>query len=210
MQNTRKQNISKDSKGECSHARSHLLVFAHQDEAQAFGDVEHTITGVGKINAAVNLAHALTQLGEGCSQSEVLVMGTAGAVADTVRFDAVAQIVRVLQHDFSLDSKPYELDTTPPKHSPSIQQLTIATGDQFVTSDKKRAHIASLPAQLVDMESYAYAAVCAQFGIPLRIFKIPSDFADSKTTMADWDAIVHEKSQQLYEFYTRILCADRQ
>ena len=33
-----------------------LLVSAHRDEASAFADVPHVVTGVGKVNAAVSLA----------------------------------------------------------------------------------------------------------------------------------------------------------
>ena len=38
-----------------------LLVFAHADEAVAFADVEHLISGVGKINASVALAGAIAE-----------------------------------------------------------------------------------------------------------------------------------------------------
>ena len=84
---------------------------------------------------------------------------------------------------------------------PESAHATMATGDQFIQDDAQRARIAGLGAQLVDMEGYAYASACERFGVPLQIFKVPSDFADSDTTIEDWDAIVVAKSHQLREFW---------
>ena len=43
--------------------------------------------------------------------------------------------------------------------------------------------------------------MCERLGVPLQIFKVPSDFADSATSDADWDEIVFRKSEQLREFW---------
>ncbi len=174
-----------------------LLVFAHRDEASAFADVPHLITGVGKVQGAVGLAAALA---EG-DVDRVVVLGTAGVVGDgpdRLSLEGVVQITGVVQHDFSLPS---------PELAPSGDVLlpertaTIATGDVFVKDDAQRAHISGLGAALVDMEAYAYASVCARFGVALQIFKIPSDFADSSTTDEEWDTIVFRKSEQLRAFW---------
>lgn len=174
-----------------------LLVFAHRDEASAFADVAHLVTGVGKVNAAVSLSAALAQ----GNVDRVVVLGTAGVVgdgADRLSLEEIFQIDRAVQHDFSLPS---------PELRPSGAVLlpthtaTIATGDVFVQDDGQRAHIAGLGAALVDMETYAFAAVCERFGVPLQVFKIPSDFADSSTTDEDWDTIVFRKSEQLRAFW---------
>lgn len=195
-----------------------LLVFAHRDEASAFADVPHLITGVGKINAASELGAALAEAGAGAvSQANgagaddasrstaidrVIVLGTAGVIGDGVDrldLDTVYQITAAVQHDFSLPS---------PELSPAGQVLletahtaTIATGDVFVQDDEQRERIASLGAKLVDMETYAFAAVCARWQVPLQVFKVPSDFADSSTTDEEWDTIVFRKSEQLREFW---------
>lgn len=173
-----------------------LLVFAHGDEASAFADVPHTVTGVGKVNAATAVATALA----GGGVTRVVVLGTAGVVGDgedRLSLDTVYQVTSLLQHDFSLPS---------PAIAPAGEVLlaetaTMATGDQFVQNDAQRAHISGLGAQLVDMEGYAYASVCAAFGVPLQVFKVPSDFADSSTTDAEWDEIVFEKSRALRAFW---------
>ncbi|SDQ20456.1 purine-nucleoside phosphorylase [Leucobacter chromiiresistens] len=177
---------------------STLLVFAHRDEASAFGDVPHVVTGVGKVNAAVTLAAELSER----PAERVVVLGTAGVVSDGPErpsLDAVYQITGVVQHDFSLPSP--ELRPGGDAILPPESTAVIATGDVFVQSDAQRAAIAGLGASLVDMEAYAYASVCARFGAALQIFKVPSDFADSATTDEEWDAIVFRKSEQLREFW---------
>jgi adenosylhomocysteine nucleosidase len=175
------------------------LVFAHRDEAAAFADVPHLVTGVGKVNAAVSLAQALAA----GDVSRVVVLGTAGVVGDgdgRLDLDTVYQVTGVVQHDFSLPSP--ELRPTGEVLLPQ-RTATIATGDVFVKDDGQRTHIHGLGAGLVDMEAYAYAAVCERFEVPLQLFKIPSDFADSATTDEEWDTIVFRKSEQLRAFWER-------
>ncbi|WP_053386876.1 phosphorylase family protein [Leucobacter japonicus] len=175
-----------------------LLVFAHRDEASAFADVPHLVTGVGKINASVSLAAELAER----PVDRVVVLGTAGVVSDAPdrpSLDEVYQIAGVVQHDFSLPSP--ELAPTGAVILPTESTAVIATGDVFVQNDDQRATIAGLGANLVDMEAYAYASVCARFGVALQLFKIPSDFADSSTTDEEWDTIVFRKSEQLRAFW---------
>ncbi|WP_336660636.1 phosphorylase family protein [Leucobacter sp. USHLN153] len=181
--------------------RSTLLVFAHRDEASAFADVPHLVTGVGKINAAVSLAAELAGPRERAIE-RVVVLGTAGVVsdgADRPSLDEVYQVTAAVQHDFSLPSP--ELAMSGPAILPPEHTAVIATGDVFVQNDAQRVTIADAGASLVDMESYAYASVCARFGVELQIFKVPSDFADSSTTDEEWDTIVFRKSEQLREFW---------
>lgn len=174
-----------------------LLVFAHQDEAEAFAaaGVPHLITGVGKINATLSLTEELLSADPG-SIGRVVVLGTAGALSDAAKLDTVYQIESVVQHDFSLPSP----RLLPSGKIVSSHTAVIATGDVFVQNDEQREHLASLGATLVDMETYAYAAVCLRLGVLLQVFKVPSDFADSSTTQDEWDGVVLSKSQQLFEF----------
>ncbi|QIM18038.1 purine-nucleoside phosphorylase [Leucobacter coleopterorum] len=184
---------------------STLLVFAHRDEATAFADVPHLVTGVGKINAAVSLAEALAardpKLETASGVERVVVLGTAGVVGEgqhRLDLNTVYQVTGAVQHDFSLPSPELRLagPVILPEHT-----TTIATGDVFVKDDAQRAHIHELGAALVDMETYAFASVCERFGVPLQVFKIPSDFADSSTTDEEWDTIVFRKSEQLRAFW---------
>jgi len=175
-------------------AETSLLVFAHRDEATAFSSagVPHLLTGVGKVNAALGLTDALRAAGR---VDRVIVLGTAGVIGAGVSLDTVYQVSAAVQHDFSLPSPRLELA------GPLITETAVvATGDVFVKNDDQRRQIAELGANLVDMETYAYATVCERLGVPLQIFKAPSDFADSATTDEEWDTIVFQKSEQLLAF----------
>lgn len=178
-------------------AEQTLLVFAHGDEAAAFAEagVPHLLTGIGKINAAIALTDAIIGAGAG-GVERVVVLGTAGALSEAARLDTVYQVTAAVQHDFSLPSPRIEIVGG----DPVAETTTIATGDVFVQDDAQRATLAALGATLVDMETYAYARVCERLGIPLQVFKTPSDFADSSTTMEEWDGIVVSKSRQLFDF----------
>ena len=177
-------------------AEKTLLVFAHSDEATAFAraGVPHLLTGVGKLNAALSLSDAI--LAAGLRELErVVVLGTAGVVGEGPSLDEVYQISAAVQHDFSLPSPRLE-----PAGEFLAETAVIATGDVFVKDDAQRRLIAELGASLVDMETYAYASVCAKLGVPLQVFKAPSDFADSSTTDEEWDTVVFTKSDQLFAF----------
>lgn len=175
-----------------------LLVFAHADEATAFADVPHLVTGVGKINGTLSLTAAICQ----GSVERVVVLGTAGVVADgpaAPTLGVVYQISAAVQHDYSLPSPRLSLGSA--LILPEAENAVIATGDVFVQNDAQRSAIANLGATLVDMETYAYASVCERLGVPLQVFKVPSDFADSSTTGEEWDDIAVSKSEQLRVFW---------
>lgn len=184
-----------------------LLVFAHRDEAHAFSDVPHLITGVGKINAATLLAKTLSDaLLAGTPYTQLTVLGTAGIVGGNLHLDSVVEVTAAVQHDFSLPSPTLSCGSAiTEKPTQFVPTATIATADVFVQDDKQRQKIAELGAELCDMEVYAYLQTAAIFDTPIRVFKVPSDFADSNTTQDEWDAIVFRKSAQLREFYNQYL-----
>ena len=62
--------------------------------------------------------------------------------------------------------------------------------------------IRPLGAGLVDMETYAYAWVAAQFGVPIRVLKAVSDRAQDDA-ITDWRTAVTACSAQLREFVPR-------
>lgn len=194
-----------------STASAPLLVFAHADEAQAFTDVPHLVTGIGKINSTVALSK---RLGEG-GVSEIIVLGTAGMIDDRLNVDNVYRVAAAVQHDFELptatavisEAGAVELidphDWADRAHEVAAQggdTAMIATGDIFVNDNQLRNSLIAQGAQLVDMESYAYALTAHTFNVPIRIFKVPSDSADDSTTHEEWDTVVVRKSEALRQF----------
>ncbi len=164
-----------------------LVVAALAQEVAAMpAGVEVLVTGAGKSRAAAGLAG---RLAEGPRPAVVVNLGTAGAVDPTV--SGVVEVGFVTEHDFphraiellmemplargyllSPDAPPRPVGAAPPGTT------ALATGDVFVADAGRAAQIAAGGIHLVDMESHAYAAVCARLGVPFRCVKVVSDGAD--------------------------------
>lgn len=175
-----------------------LLVAALDAELQAFpaqiDGFDRLVTGPGKLKAAVALTRALSAR----DYSEVVVVGTAGAL-DPELEAAVHEIGTVLQHDVSdLDGIVGQHVSLPARIDLPQQGHAIATGDIFVDDPDAVVRIRALDAALVDMESYAYAYVAGEFGVPLRIIKAVSDRAQDGATQL-WDEVVATCSAALWE-----------
>jgi adenosylhomocysteine nucleosidase len=175
-----------------------LVVAALHEEVAHVGDVADVlVTGVGKARAAAALAFRLA-----ASDAPRLVVniGTAGAVVPGLT--GVHEIGYVTQHDFPYDAiegllaQPTDRGfalaggTAPVAVRAPAQGVTsLATGDVFVADATSAARIASHGVHLVDMEAYAYAAACAQFGVAFRCAKAVSDAADEAAGLSWLDTI---------------------
>lgn len=163
-----------------------LLVAAHAAELVAFEDevpgFDRLLTGVGKIPATYALTRALAAR----AYEEIVVVGTAGAIDPQLQ-SGIHEIDATLQHDArDLEGVRGRHIWLPERVDIASGGVTIATGDQFVDDAVAAAEIRGLGARLVDMESYAYAWVAQQFGVPIRIFKAISDRAQDGAA-EEWD-----------------------
>ena len=105
-----------------------------------------------------------------------------------------------IQHDVTdIDGIVGQHVSLPPRVELGRDGVTIATGDHFVDDAEAVAVIRPLGAGLVDMETYAYAWVAAQFGVPIRVIKAVSDRAQDDA-ITDWRTAVTACSAQLREF----------
>lgn len=175
-----------------------LLVAAHESELVAFEPdlpgFDRLLTGVGKLRAA----YALTRALDAAHYDEIVVVGTAGAIDPDLE-PGVYDVDAAVQHDVKdLEGVVGQHVSLPPRVTMSPEGVTIATGDHFVDDAVAVTTIRPLGARLVDMESYAYAWVAAQFGVPIRILKAVSDRAQDGATQ-DWDTAVIACSAQLRE-----------
>jgi adenosylhomocysteine nucleosidase len=175
-----------------------LLVTAIEEEAQFFKtDLPVLITGVGKVNAAVSVAVALS---EGVRPSALVNLGTAGALRPGM--GGLHLVGRVFQHDLSSRKLRAQYGNEFGETLSLVDDggPALATGDTFIEDDDRRAKLAR-QADLVDMEGYGVAAVGARFGLPVRIVKQVSDDAgdnarrvwnetvtDCARILADWVA----------------------
>ncbi len=152
------------------------------------------MTGPGKLQATYALTRALTQR----EYEEIVVVGTAGAIDP--RLDAlVYDVTAAIQHDVTdIDGIVGQHVSLPTRVEFGRGGVTIATGDHFVDDSEAVAVIRPLGAGLVDMETYAYAWVAEQFGVPIRVLKSVSDRAQDGA-ITDWRITVAACSAQLRE-----------
>ena len=172
-----------------------LLVVALEEEAAHLHvhDLPILVTGAGKVNAAVALA---TILGEH-SPSEVLNLGTAGALRDGL--EGTHEIATITQHD---------LDDAALHHLTGLhfglplqladEGLVLTTGDAFVADAELRDRLAR-SAHVVDMEGYALARAAITAGVPIRMIKHVSDSADDAAATS-WRATVDVCAERLGEW----------
>jgi len=176
-----------------------LLVAALEAELVAFppelDGFDRLVTGPGKLQAT----YALTRALDARKYDEILVVGTAGAI-DAMLDGDVHEIDAAIQHDVTdIDGIVGQHVSLPPRMELGREGVTIATGDQFVDDAEAVAVIRPLGAGLVDMETYAYVWVAAQFGVPIRVIKAVSDRAQDDA-ITDWRTAVTACSVQLRDF----------
>lgn len=176
-----------------------LLVAALEEETVGFpDDVEVVHLGVGKVQAAATLAAVLA---DRARPDLVVNVGTAGGLRGQPQATVVS-VGRVLQHDLDVDGLsafvgrplpggPLVLDAGPFE----VGDATLATGDHLVLDAGARDGLATR-AEVVDMEGYAIAAVCAAQGIAVRMLKAVSDGAD-EGAVDDWHATLARCSAAL-------------
>ncbi|WP_298038587.1 phosphorylase family protein [uncultured Microbacterium sp.] len=173
-----------------------LLVAALDSELIAFDGpldgFDRLVTGPGKLKATFGLTRAL----DSAEYDEILVVGTAGALDPSVQ-PGVHEIGSTFQHDVIDENGVHGQHVSMPQSIALAEGgSTIATGDSFIDDADAVIAIRELGGQLVDMESYAYAWVAAQFGVPIRIWKAISDNAQDGANTT-WDEAVTACSHQL-------------
>ncbi len=191
-----------------------LVVVALEQEARHFvTDFPVLVTGVGKVRAAMAVAHAL---GGGVRPRELVNVGTAGGLHPGMA--GTHEIAMVFQHDFddpALHAVTGRHDGPPLALSPVRAVMpepryvlpsapggptapVLASGDRFVAGGPLRDRLASI-ADLVDMEGYAVAAAGAALGVPTRLVKHVSDTAD-EVASSTWVESVDAFSRVLAEW----------
>ncbi len=175
-----------------------LVVAAlHEEVAHVPANVDVLVTGVGKARAAATLAGRLAT----APVPDVVVnLGTAGAVDGVVT--GVVEVGYVTQHDLPYDVIDVLLGRPQPRGyvlSPDAAPteaiagpadvVWLATADQFVADAATARRLAAAGLHVVDMEAYAFAAVCAELRVPLRVVKVVSDFADEDAGASWLDTI---------------------
>ena len=181
-----------------------LLVFALENEARGLFDPWPVLfCGVGKVNAAYRLARKVAV----ARPRLVLNVGSAGSW----RFAAgsVVNCTRFVQRDMDTRCIGTAAYATFGEDHPAVlnhglrfesfPEATCGTGDSFVTDGAADALW-----DVVDMESYALAKVCALENIPFGCLKFISDGADGLAA-ATWEDSLERGARGLREGVVRLL-----
>lgn len=160
-----------------------LVIIALEQEApDLVGHPAVFFCGVGKINAASTTAKliALHQ------PRRVFNFGTAGGITVNTGLHRVSRFV---QRDMQCTSLGLLPGVTPFDETDQIlavesQGLICSTGDNFVTDAQLE-----IPADLVDMESYAIAKICQQADIEFICYKFVTDQANLDAGH-DWNHMI--------------------
>lgn len=157
--------------------------------AKQFPQLDIVYTGVGKVNAAYQTMKSIAIR----KPDMIINFGSAGAVRPNI--SGLVQVSKVIQRDIDLEGLGFQLGQTPFEDGGDFfvledcskidkigtrKKVLCSTGDNFV-SDPPR-----LSSDIVDMELYAIAKVCAREGVPLYSWKFISDNADSNSP-GDWE-----------------------
>lgn len=177
-----------------------LLVVALAEEATHLRDLglPLLLTGVGMVNAALACARILA----GHRPSEVVNLGTAGALRPGLR--GLHEIGRVSQRD--LDDEAIFAITGQHPAPPldlGVPGAALSSGDDFV-SDARRRGLLAEHSDLCDMEGYAVYAAARGARVPARLVKYVSDDADD-AAQGTWPEAVERCAVQLGRWAHRTL-----
>lgn len=166
-----------------------LFVFALESEAgSSFHQVNKVFTGIGKVNAAIELTRAIHR------QRPRLIVNLGSAGSTHFNRGDVVCCTRFIQRDMDVRGLGFSLYETPLSGIPPVLEYGVkvdglpeavcGTGDSFEMS-----HSATIY-NVVEMEAYPLALIARQENIPFLCLKYISDGADDAAA-EDWTVHVH-------------------
>ena len=183
-----------------------IAVFAVAEEVVPLSipgwNVISVVTEIGKTQAAMRLTKAILEHQPQC----VINLGTAGTLRHRVGdvllsreyIDRDFQQIQLpgvgfhLQNTFPLPQAIHEIYLRMQQVA-TIPLAVVSTGDNFVTD---AAHLSE---DMVDMEGYALASVCQEFGVPLFSVKYITDII-GQNSVEDWAAKLEHARARLTQF----------
>ncbi|WEX09120.1 5'-methylthioadenosine/S-adenosylhomocysteine nucleosidase [Chelativorans sp. AA-79] len=170
------------------------------------------MTGVGPVEAAVELTAALSHLkSRGTPPQLVVSLGSAGS--RTLEQTEVYQAVSVSYRDMDASPLGFEKGVTPfldlprevplPVRIPGIAEATLSTGGSIVSGTAYDGIIADM----VDMETYACLRACQRLDVPLVALRGISDGAADLRHGGDWMQYLHVIDQKLAAAVDRLEAA---
>lgn len=160
------------------------------------------LTGIGPVEAAVQLTTALTMLAARGERPDLVVsLGSAGS--RVLEQTGIFQAISVAYRDMDASALGFERGVTPflglpavlplPLRIPGIAEATLSTGANIVSG----AAYDSVAAQMVDMETYACLRACMCFNLPLIALRGISDGKAELNHVSDWTEYLHIIDEKL-------------
>ena len=158
----------------------------------------HVIYAVKMGSGAVETAASAQALLARCRCDWAFSLGPAGALLENIETGQWVRVAHVIawQHGSSASASPSDFpfwDTDwahfPATNLPAPLQTTsivsAASGEQFISAVGERDRLqATTQTDVVDMNGFGLASVCADHGVPLFSWKIVSDRADENASEA--------------------------
>jgi adenosylhomocysteine nucleosidase len=175
-----------------------MIVSALREEVRGLNK-SVVFTGVGKINATKKLER---QFGKSSFKLPDLVInyGTAGKTTESLSVGELYEVGKFVQRDMMVTELGFKEYETPFDDTYIIENgrsdLTCGTGDSFWTPKNKKNF------EIVDMEAYALAKVCQDYGVEFRCFKFISDGGDPdewKKNVSKGSVLFANKLKQIRE-----------
>lgn len=170
------------------------------------------MTGVGPVEAAVQLTKALSHLEAGGKLPDLVVsLGSAGSA--TLEQTGVYQAVSVSYRDMDASPFGFEKGRTPfldlpvsvplSLRIPGVAEARLSTGAAVVSG----AAYGTVDADMVEMETFAVLRACQAFGVPLVGLRGISDGRADVTHIGDWTEYLHIVDEKLADAVDRLEAA---
>jgi len=164
--------------------------------------INPVMTGVGPVEAAIVVTHALAKLAAS-NRLPALVVSLGSAGSAKLEQAGVYQAISVSYRD--MDASPLgfapgitpflDLPATLPlgPFVPGVDKATLSTGANIVSG----AAYQRIEADMVDMETYAVLRACQRFEVPLLALRGISDGDRELGQLEDWTQYLHVIDEKL-------------
>lgn len=171
---------------------------------------------IGKVFSSLTASTLLEKF----ACDKLLFSGVAGAINPSLKIGDLIIADKLCQHDLDISIFGHDFGFVPEgakfvetdanlrqiakevatKNELSLIEGTIATGDQFVASNERKAFIAkNFQADALEMEGASVAVVCSALDVPFFILRAISDSADMDASF-NFDAFLESSAKISADF----------
>ncbi|KGD86555.1 5'-methylthioadenosine nucleosidase [Rhizobium sp. YS-1r] len=174
--------------------------------------IKPLMTGVGPVEAATVLSHALTRF-ETADKLPDLVVSLGSAGSRSLEQTEIYQVASVAYRDMDASPLGFEKGRTPfldhpaviplPLRIPGIPEASLSTGGNIISG----AIYDLIEADMVDMETFAVMRCCQLFSIPLIGLRGISDGRQELKHVSNWTEYLHVIDEKLADAIDRLVRA---